>query len=403
MKYDGYFVLADLLGIPNLRGRATVATAELSKRMFFGIRRPNEQSRWLRTILVSYGICAAIYKWFLVIAISTMLAMQIWIIGIMVGGYYFLSSVGTTILQTVKYLLWSEELKNKRPLAISYLALITVGLPALFWFCPVPSNSHARGVIESQSINVVHVENGGFLKTACVRPGQSVTAGQTIGQLENINRVAEVNRKRTELRNLKMKFRSLQLADRVRANQTAQEIRRLQFELELQPDANAIEQVKSPVSGQVLACSHANGTGNFIAAGDELLRIGTEGWIVRAVANSQSLASVKPEVGQIVHCRFHSDPSKAFAATIQSVSLAGSRVVRHEALTHLAGGFIPVDPETLEATEPFFELTVKLTDEPPVFFRNGSICEIRFGRQYDPLGKLLYRSLLSFANQISIQ
>ena len=401
MKYDGYYVLADALGIPNLRSRASFATQTLCKRVFFGIKYPNSDSRWLRIILVSYGLAAAVYKLVLVVGIAAMIALQIWVIGLLVGGYYMVSSLGAMLWKAIRFLMWAEEIEKQRTLAYSYLALLLLGIPGLLLACPVPGRSHARGVVENASIAVVHVEEGGFLTKLCVVTGQTVGQGDLIGQVENIRNVASLHRKQAELQQLEMQYRSQQLEDRLQARQTSQEISRLQYELDLERSALQVELIESPGSGEVIACGHERKRGQYLAPGEELLRIGKDGWLIRAVADSQSLADIKPQAGQTAHCRFYSDPSHVYEGTIEEISRVGSRVVAHEALTHLAGGFIPVDPETMEATEPFFELMIKLNvEEPPMFLRNGAICEIRFQREYEPLGHWLYRSFLRFANQI---
>ena len=44
MKYDGYFVLADALGIPNLKSRSGFALQQIAKRLFFGLSLPSNES-----------------------------------------------------------------------------------------------------------------------------------------------------------------------------------------------------------------------------------------------------------------------------------------------------------------------------------------------------------------------
>ena len=88
------------------------------------------------------------------------------------------------------------------------------------------------------------------------------------------------------------------------------------------------------------------------------------------------------------------------AAIAGRPDLMGDRItiIRHDGLV-LAES--TVDPETMEATEPFFELVVELTDDSPFeFLNNGAVCEIRFQREYEPLGNLIYRSFLRFSNSI---
>ena len=404
MKYDGYYVVADLLGIPNLKGRASLATQALCKRIFFGIPAAGSGSRLVRWILIGYGAAAAIYKFTLVIGISILIATQLWLVGLLVGGYYLVSSMGSMLWKTIRYLAWSDELNHHRRLAWAYLVVLVIGIPAILATCPVPGRAHARGVVESSSVNVVHVEEGGFLNDVCVETGQYVKRGEAIGHIENIQNVADRSRKQAELNRLEMEYRSLQLTDRVQANQIRQQIRRLHYELELQRPPKRMELIESPVDGHIVLCSTRRRLGRYFSPGEELLRIGTEGWLIRAVANAGSLADIKPQVGQAVHCRFHADPTEVHEGIVTRVSRAGSRVVPHDALTQLGGGFILVDPKSKQATEPFFELTIELKGPAPdACMRNGAICDIRFRREYEPLGNVLYRSLLRFANHINVK
>ena len=404
MKYDGYFVLADALGIPNLKTRSALAAQALSKRVFLGIEQTSIDSKALRLILVVYGFCASLYKITLVIGISAILAMQVWLVGLLVGGYYLLSSFGSMLWKVVRYLAWSPEVANRKALAMSYLALIVIGIPSALWFCPVPGRSHARGVVENKNINVVHVEEGGFMTMPRYAVGQMVKKGETIGEVENINNVSLRHRKQAELNKLELRYRTEQFDDSLAASQTSQQISHLQYELNLEACENTVELIHAPIDGQVIYCSHQKAKGRYLEPGEELVRIGSEGWIIRAVADARSLADVKPAVGQSVQCRFCSDPSHVYPGTIKNVSRAGSRIVSYEVLTHLAGGFIPVDPETMAATEPFFELSIELdTIESPSFLRNGAVCEIRFEREnHESFGHLAYRSFLRFVHQIHL-
>ena len=51
---------------------------------------------------------------------------------------------------------------------------------------------------------------------------------------------------------------------------------------------------------------------------------------------------------------------------MQRVVPAGSRTINpsnFEALTHLAGGEIAIDPQTLSAGQPYFQVDIELLDE----------------------------------------
>src|SRR6185369_743692 len=63
MRFDGYFILSDLLQVPNLRAQATALTMRYAKRVFVGIDPGGLHWSLPMTItLIGYGISASIYR-----------------------------------------------------------------------------------------------------------------------------------------------------------------------------------------------------------------------------------------------------------------------------------------------------------------------------------------------------
>ena len=403
MKYDGYFVLADLLGIPNLKGRSAATVRSWAKCLFFKLPLPASDSKLLQAILLTYGIAAGIYRISLTIAIAILISMQIWIVGMMVGAYYALSSFGGMLKNLATYLIWSQEIKDRRKLAICYLALVCVVIPLGICALPVPGRIQARGIVQPADLAVVHSEYGGFVKRLVAQPGNKVSAGVELTQIENPQQSNQRKMKRARLDGLLVKYRRYHGQDLVRASQTKNEIENAKFELATMGESRALSTVMSPIDGVLIERVPKLNVGQFVQPGDEVFRVGGFNWVVKAVANQSSLANIRPKIGQQVNCRFLAEPSSEFAGTIRSVSASGNQVVPFKALTHLAGGFIPVRDESLEATEPFFELKIDLDSKyDPAFLKNGMVCEIRFGQSEATVGNYLYRALLRFYNQTKL-
>ncbi len=402
MKYDGYFVLADSLGIPNLKSRASASIQSLAKCIFFRIPLPPCKSRSLRMTLMTYGVAAACYRITLVIAISAMIATQLWVIGLLIGGYFLISSFGSMGLNIARYLLWSEEAQQQRVLAYTYLCLLILVPMAILLACPVPGRAQARGVVEPGTLCVVHMEEGGFLRSIDVESGQPVDKGTLLTSVENLEIDAKRSNQQAKIKSLQVKYRKLRGDDLVEAGKTEQEIEQLKYELSHARSNSPVVQIKSAMQGRVISSLDQRALGQYLEPGQELMRIGDESWVIRAVADANSLADIKPQIGQTVHCRFLANPEQVFEGTLEHVSASGSRIVTHKALTHLAGGFIPVDGETMEATEPFFDLLIRLDDHPDVdFLKNGHVCEIRFSKTYQTIGSHAYRGWLRFINKIN--
>ena len=360
MKYDGYFVLSDLIGIPNLKSRAAFTVQNLSKHLFFKLPMPRCDSPGLQSILIVYGIAASIYKISLTIGIALMISMQIWLVGMAIGTYYFLTSFGGMLKNLAKYLIWSKEIEDQRRLAYGYLGLIAVFIPCVAFTCPIPGRAQAQGVLRPEKLSVIHAEHGGFVRQIASQSGQIVEAGERICDLENIEISNEKAVQRARLKGLLAQYRKERNEDLMAASITSEEISQARFELvSMQREST---QINSPIDGVVLNREDDRlKLGQYIDAGEELASVGGGGWLVSAVANSESLADIRPKVGQVVHCRFVSASNRTISGKIKSVSASGNQVVPYRALTHLAGGFIPVDGESLEATEPFSFPDMKFT------------------------------------------
>ncbi len=403
MKYDGYFVLADLVGIPNLKTRSAFTVQNLAKFLFFRLPMPECKSRFLQTILISYGVAAGLYRISLTIGIAMLIATQIWIAGLAIGLYYFLTSIGAMIKKIAGYLIWSEEIADQRRLAFGYLAAMLFFVPLGLYSIPIPGRAQAQGIVEPATLAVVHSEHGGFVNAISVEPGQQVTDGMPLTRLENLEQSNLRLVKRAELNSLIAAYRKDRKENFLEASKTEQKIKQARFELASIGDRSTIDQVVAPINGIAIETSPPLRIGQFVEPGGEVFRIGGAGWVVKAVANDHSLATIRPATGQTVHCRFLANTAIDCQGKIVSVSASGSKTVAYRALTHLAGGFVPVKGESLEATEPFFELEIKLDPECDAnFLKNGMLCEIRFDNDHDSLGTYLYRSLLRFYNQIRL-
>ncbi|MEM9413131.1 MAG: HlyD family efflux transporter periplasmic adaptor subunit [Planctomycetota bacterium] len=401
MKYDGYFVMADALGIPNLKARASFAIQGFYKYVFFRLPMPPCESRTLRVILLTYGFCAGLYKISLSIGIAAMIAMQVWLVGLAIGVYYTVTSLGTMVLQLGKYLIWSTEIQNQRKLAITYLLILALVIPAAILCVPIPGRAQARGVVEPRPLTVIHANNAGFVKELLVKAGDQIEKGRMITKFENLDRDRERQLKQAELKGLLVKYRRYRNEDRVQAAKAEKEIEQTQFELSSLRSLNPNDLIESPLPGTIITRLPPLQIGQYVSPGEEIVRIGGDGRVVKAVVNASSIATIQPKLGQTVHCRFLAQSESVIDGTIRSISASGNKVVPYEALTHLAGGFIPVSGESMEATEPFFEMEIELSESvPQEILKNGMVCDIRFGENYETVGSHVYRSLLRFHNQI---
>jgi putative peptide zinc metalloprotease protein len=200
LRYDGYYMLSDLIEIPNLRQKADQITQQVMAKQCLGIDLPSppflpDHGRFW---FITYVVASFLYRWVVFAGIITFFYTVL--------KPYRLQSVGilmavVSILLALGGFLWNlyqlMSRPRRDPISKPRLA-VTLGLAGvvayLAFMVPFPWYIEAPFYIEPQ--NVVHIFNQapGFIEAIDVQPGDKVTAGQPLLRLRNPDiddRVAE--------------------------------------------------------------------------------------------------------------------------------------------------------------------------------------------------------------------
>jgi putative peptide zinc metalloprotease protein len=204
LRYDGYYVLADILEIPNLRQKATQLLSRTAAHWFLGIEPPDDPFLPQRNkgLFVLYAIAAAIYRWVVVLSILIFLnrffkPYRLEIIGhaIALGALYGL--VVQPLYQVGKFFYvpgrWNQVKKPRL-----YMTLVGVALLLAFvLFVPLPYRVMCTCEIQPKDAVPVYVDVAGQLQEVLVRPGQTVRLGDPIARLSDHDLEIEMGRLET--------------------------------------------------------------------------------------------------------------------------------------------------------------------------------------------------------------
>ena len=191
LRYDGYYILADLLGTPNLRQQASAAVSRGLAWLLAGVTL--EQPRLLAEpgwpLLWAYGLGAAIYRTLVLVAI-------LWFV------YAALAPRGLAVVAQLVTVLtlaavvaapaaggarWLSDPSRRKQLQPRRLLLASLGLAALaaaILLVPLPSRVTAPVVFRPQHARRIYVTTPGRLMSA-VAAGSAVRAGQEIARLQS--------------------------------------------------------------------------------------------------------------------------------------------------------------------------------------------------------------------------
>ena len=204
MRYDGYYVLADWLEIPNLRERSNRFLGNFCLEHFLGVEVQPEayMAMWRKVMFIFYAITSYIYKWVVTFAIvwffsAFLKPYKLEVVGQMLAVASVATMIGWPIYGLGKNIYKRGRLPDmKRWRVVASGVVVTAFI--LFLVCvPLPLNKvRGRGLVEPQPEHSVKmfVRYPGVLEKLNVRTGQHVEQGEELAVFRNL----EVERRRDE-------------------------------------------------------------------------------------------------------------------------------------------------------------------------------------------------------------
>lgn len=165
IKFDGYYILSDLLETPNLAQRSKDYLYYLVKKFGYGVRRPRDPSHSSgeRFWLVFYAVAASIYRVFISVSIILFVVDSLKYLGILLAMSGVIGWVIVPVGKWVHYLLVSPELMRVRTRAqlvtVIFLGLLFGSLGLI----PAPYHARGEGVVEPARIEMVFAGADGFI------------------------------------------------------------------------------------------------------------------------------------------------------------------------------------------------------------------------------------------------
>jgi putative peptide zinc metalloprotease protein len=370
LRFDGYYILADLIEVPNLYQRSTRYICYLFQRYAFGMKsvQPVTTLANEKFILFVYGILSQIYRALVMFGIALYVMTQFFIIGIAIALW---SIISWAVVPTVKYIYWlltSPALYERRFRAISFTVICVSIVLFLTGVVPYPDYRRVEGVIESESKGMVTINEPGFVETVNVKPSDVVKKGDVILVLKSPELESELVRTQAEIQKLKAALRGSLAKETIEqqlatAKLKAQENQVTDIKRRL---GNLI--IKAPCDGQVMGDISPNLSGAYLSKADVIGSIeNTDRMRVTAlIPQEHNTAQFVSTTGvAAIECRKAGAIDQIFNAQIIRFDQAGTNYIPHPALTHEGGGSIPTrqdDPHHLTSHIPYFVVWLRIPE-----------------------------------------
>jgi putative peptide zinc metalloprotease protein len=213
MRFDGYYMLADWMEVPNLREKCNRFLGNLVAEKCLGVEIPPQPymapvRKWLFAI---YAVTSWIYRW--VITFSIVMFLTTWLkpynmesIGYMLAIGSLAAMIGWPIYRLIRSTMQRGRLPDMKRTRVIITCSVLALVVAAFFFLPLPiSRVLETGVVrvqDGQIINITVPELGGILVEQYVQDGDVVREGQDLAVFVNPKQAAKVNHLEKEVNDL---------------------------------------------------------------------------------------------------------------------------------------------------------------------------------------------------------
>ncbi|MGO9115673.1 MAG: hemolysin D, partial [Thermoguttaceae bacterium] len=214
LRYDGYYVLADWLEVPNLGQQSQALLNRLMARFFLGFAQPTDRSlpQRSRSLLVAYAIISALYRWLIVLGIlwfcyRVAKAHGLEVIALGLASVVIAGMVAAPAWNLARFLNLPATRRGIRWKRTWLLTALTIAAVAFLITMPMPFHVTAPAVFQPHDARMVYVTVPGRMIKAAA-PGDVVHKGQVLAQLANLDVDREIveltgqcNQQRLQLQN----------------------------------------------------------------------------------------------------------------------------------------------------------------------------------------------------------
>ncbi len=279
MRFDGYYILADLVGVSNLYNRGQQRLGEFARYYLRGQdARPTQEPTFERLAVSSYGVLS--FGWrllaFVGIALSLVAKWSWWggLAAIPVGWYWF--GIPLPGRRPPKE---DQGTSSRAAIRRQRIVLGVVGTCGLLFAAWLLSSAHvsAPAVVEYAPLTVLRSKASGFVTQVHVREGQKVEAGDLLLELVNDELANELKRVDIEIEQTLLRSRSY-----LNQNDLPKQQKELALLTSLEKKRNELKgqsdglQVRSPCAATVASRDLEKLAGHYVEMGEVLLVLGAE-------------------------------------------------------------------------------------------------------------------------------
>lgn len=210
LRYDGYYILSDLMEIPNLRQKATTILSRKLGKWCLGLEEPDDPflPKKNQGLFMLYTVASSVYSWIVLFSILWFLnkvfePYRLKVLGQIIAAASIASLIGRPLWGVIKFFRVpgrTDQVKKPRMYATIAILLAIAGVVL---FVPFPYRVYSAFEVRARDADPIYAVIPGELVKVNVSSGDRVKAGDVLAELENDElqlQVAQLVGQRDQLR-----------------------------------------------------------------------------------------------------------------------------------------------------------------------------------------------------------
>jgi len=396
LRYDGYFILADLSETPNLAARANRCWGYAAERWLFGLAdaEPPASTRAERLWLMAYALASFGYRMLVSAAIILFIAGEFFVIGVLLALWAALAMLVLPLGRVVQQLLRNPRLAPVRQRAIGVSAGLLLALLAVLTLLPLPLRTLTEGVLWLPEQAIVRAGGNGFQAQFLVPPGSLVHRGDALAQAVDPMLAAQRRVALARVAELQASVDAQFVSDRTEAEITREQLAREQAALAALDERVAALIVLSPSDGRFIVPRAADQAGRFHHKGDLLAYVVDPLQPQVRVVVPQGEVDLVSLATRTVTLRRASKPDEEISGQVLRELPGASADLPSRALASGGGGALVADPRDdkgLRTLQRSFQIDIALPADGLSLY--GGRVFVRFDHPPEPLAAQAWRGL----------
>ena len=397
LRFDGYYVLADAIEIPNLATRSKNYLGYLAQRYLFGKKDAKSpvsaagEKGWF----VFYGLASFIYRMFIMFFIILYIAGQFFIVGALLAIFAVFTQLILPLLKNTAFVFSNPGLQRHRFRSIATSLIGVTLLAVLLFLAPAPSWTRAEGVVWLPEQSKVHAEGEGFVVRLLVAEESQVQRGDLLIELKDPLLATRVKLHEARIRELEASYIEQEFSDRTQAVIIRQKIENESSALKRAQERLDALVIRSPADGTFIVPDAADLPGKYVRRGELIAYVvNYSAMTVRVVVGQNDIGLIH-ERTQEVEALLDEWGAMPLPAEVLRETPAASDQLPTAALSGNGGGMFatdPSDPRGLRTLERVFQIDLALPRQEQIELI-GSRVQVRFDHGSEPLAQQWYRTL----------